>query len=384
LDKKGAMDHPHLSTQSERQLCPAMSAGEAALLILQNLFRAMLDNEKGVLSTGDPEFLHNFRVAVRRTRSAMNQLQGVLAPPAQVQFRQEFAWLSEITGPTRDLDVFLLRFEEYRSILPEKFRDDLDPLVRFLEAHQRIERHRLAVELASPRYRQLKKDWTIFLFECCVEENPPAAGRPVLEVAGHRIRKDLRRVIRTGQAIKDDSSPEVLHDLRKNCRKLRYLLEFFQSLYPPQKIARKISSLKILQDNLGEYQDLEVQSVALQEFAGQMAAEGEVPPLSLLAMGMLIEGLRCRQRQAREKFANRFAEVFQGKNRWLLPGPKPSSKEQKMAGCLKGKSENKLKEGVYSCEKCGALSKKKGHLCKPEKLSSKEVKKIEKKAQGTD
>ncbi|MHB1400542.1 MAG: hypothetical protein ACYDAI_18640 [Trichloromonadaceae bacterium] len=50
-----------------------------------------------------------------------------------------------------------------------------------------------------------------------------------------------------------------------------------------------------------------------------------------------------------------------------------------MGSCLKGKSENKPKEGAYQCDKCGAVAKKKDHLCKPEKLSKKDVKKIEQK-----
>jgi hypothetical protein len=49
-----------------------------------------------------------------------------------------------------------------------------------------------------------------------------------------------------------------------------------------------------------------------------------------------------------------------------------------MGSCLKGKSEIKPKEGAYRCDKCGAVSKKKGHLCKPEKLSPKDVKRLEK------
>lgn len=38
--------------------------------------------------------------------------------------------------------------------------------------------------------------------------------------------------------------------------------------------------------------------------------------------------------------------------------------------CLKGKSENKPKEGRYICKKCDAVSKKKGHLCKPKKIKA--------------
>ncbi len=52
-----------------------------------------------------------------------------------------------------------------------------------------------------------------------------------------------------------------------------------------------------------------------------------------------------------------------------------------MSGCLKGKSEAKPKEGVFQCQNCGALSKKKDHLCKPEKLTQKTAEKAEKKKQ---
>ena len=34
-------------------------------------------------------------------------------------------------------------------------------------------------------------------------------------------------------------------------------------------------------------------------------------------------------------------------------------------GCLKGKSKEKPKSGRYTCKKCGAVSDKKGKVCKP-------------------
>jgi len=37
-------------------------------------------------------------------------------------------------------------------------------------------------------------------------------------------------------------------------------------------------------------------------------------------------------------------------------------------GCLKGKSEKKPKAGRYRCEKCGAVTGKKGKACKPKKI----------------
>lgn len=39
-----------------------------------------------------------------------------------------------------------------------------------------------------------------------------------------------------------------------------------------------------------------------------------------------------------------------------------------LMGCLRGKSEAKKKDGAFVCKKCGAVSKKKDHLCKPRKI----------------
>jgi len=38
--------------------------------------------------------------------------------------------------------------------------------------------------------------------------------------------------------------------------------------------------------------------------------------------------------------------------------------------CLSGESEHKAKPGRYRCRRCGAVSKKKGHVCKPKRIKS--------------
>ncbi len=51
-----------------------------------------------------------------------------------------------------------------------------------------------------------------------------------------------------------------------------------------------------------------------------------------------------------------------------------------MGKCLKGKSEDKEKPGRFECKKCGAVSEKKSHVCKPEKIKGKGGKKEKKKS----
>ncbi len=97
-----------------------------------------------------------------------------------------------------------------------------------------------------------------------------------------------RRVRKEGRAISPDSPAEDLHELRKSCKKLRYLLEFFSSLYPKKQVGALIKLLKVLLDNLGKFQDLAVQGDHLREMAQTMRDEGVAATDTLLAMGVLV------------------------------------------------------------------------------------------------
>jgi len=41
--------------------------------------------------------------------------------------------------------------------------------------------------------------------------------------------------------------------------------------------------------------------------------------------------------------------------------------------CREGKSEHKPKANRYRCQDCGAVSKKKDHLCNPKKIKKKDL-----------
>ena len=317
-----------------RPLDAAMRADAAAKAVLLQQLDALTANEAGARAGLDPEYLHDFRVAVRRTRTALGQIRDVFPQKALERFRAGFAWLGVVTGPTRDLDVYLLHFPDYRARLPEAVQEDLQPLHDFLKSHQKKEQAALVKVLDSHRYRQLMQGWRAFL-----EADVPAktsltnAMRPVREVAGEQIARVYRRVVKQGKAITRTTPATDLHRLRKSCKKLRYLLEFFQPLYPPKKIKKLIKALKLLQENLGAFQDLEVQGAALRQFSQQMVDEGETPATTLIAMGMLVAGLGDQQQRVRKEFKTHFAAFRRERNRRLFaelfppPAKAPSTPE---------------------------------------------------------
>jgi CHAD domain-containing protein len=126
-----------------------------------------------------------------------------------------------------------------------------------------------------------------------------------------------RRVVKRGSALTragagDGPSGTDLHSLRKRGKELRYLLEFFGSLYDPAAYRRAVKKLKGLQDCLGEFQDGEVQREAIRGFAEQMLADHGARAATLLAMGELTAQLHTRQLHGRAEVADRFAQFTRG------------------------------------------------------------------------
>ncbi len=307
------------SSKLDFKLDPTQRADEALQGIQLHLLNTMESNIPGAKADLDSEFLHDLRVAVRRARSALSQIKGVFMDEDVKRFSSSLAWVGKITGQTRDMDVYLLDFDRYRHILPREYRSDLEPLHFFLYAHQKSEQRAMVQEINSPRFRTFCKEWRAFL------ETPPPkvpltpnAIRPIREIANKRIDKVFRQVLKDGMAITANSPAEELHELRKSCKKLRYLMEFFQSLYPQKKLLSPIKALKKLLNNLGDFQDLEVQANKMKGFAHQMVVERSVPADTLLAMGMLVDDMLKRQRLARTKFADCFADFASRENRKIL------------------------------------------------------------------
>jgi CHAD domain-containing protein len=293
-------------------LDPEMEATAAAKIIHNALLSVMRANEAGLLRDLDPEFLHDFRVGIRKTRSGLGQLKGVFPRRDRMHFQREFRWLGDRTGPTRDMDVYLQKIPDYQEALPGGVIDELQPLVDFLERRKRREHNRLTRTLNSKRYDRLMRDWSGFLAQSSPTGLLPGnATRPILDVASERTWKVFGKVLNSGKAAGGDATAEALHRLRINCKRLRYLLSFFRSLFPPEEMKPLLKELKRLQDVLGDFNDIQVQQVSLRQFAEEMMYAGLAPPETFLAMGRLMGQLETQQEIERIAFASQF-KTFAG------------------------------------------------------------------------
>jgi CHAD domain-containing protein len=291
------------------QLSPDLRGDAALQVILRKLLETALANEAGVRGQVDTEFLHDLRVAVRRARSLLGQVPGVFPDRTVSALRDDLGWIGRATNLARDMDVYLLAFDGYGARLPEPIRPHLEPFRAFLLEHQTLAYRELGDLLDSGRFHRLVERWrALALRDLPRRPAAPRARRPVAQVVRKRIWRAYRAVMKQGRAIRPGSPARALHELRIACKKLRYLMEFFRSLYPPEVIGELIRALKAFQDNLGELQDLHVQQEQLRSFEKEMADEGRLKRDTRHAMEQLIESLAERQTEVRREFGTRFTE----------------------------------------------------------------------------
>ncbi|HET8979361.1 MAG TPA: CHAD domain-containing protein [Solirubrobacteraceae bacterium] len=295
-------------------------ADAAAVAVLRRLLEVIRENLDGSIAGEDDEYLHQLRIAVRRSRTVQRQLHGVFDPVELPGFRSEFRWLQQVTGPARDLDVYVGELPALAELLPERLRSDLAPL-RPVLAHRRLTaRAEMTRALRSVRTTDLLEDWDRLL-ESLVErprDDRPLAGVPIGEAAGERIRTVYRRIVHMGRRIEISSPAAEYHELRKKAKELRYLLELFGvKLFDAEHVGSMVKALKSLQDVLGRHQDREVQMAMLHSTAGEVAT---LPggAAACMAMGVLVDRLERDEGRAREEFGERFDTFASHEQRALV------------------------------------------------------------------
>ncbi|TKG66305.1 CHAD domain-containing protein [Prauserella endophytica] len=276
-----------------------MPADVAIATALHGFAGVIAVNVNGVLDDIDTEFLHDLRVAVRRTRSLLKLAGDVLPPRLVARYEPDFKWLGDITTPTRDLDVYLLEFDALTAMLVAGEPDDLAPFGELLRAEREKARRTLARALRSQRFTRLIEGWQAALAEI-IDRERSEAELSAEALAGQRVRRMVKKVVRRARSITPESPSESVHDLRKRCKELRYLLEVVKPVCDEAAHRAVIKDLKKVQDILGAFQDGEVQSESLRGFAERLQAGNRRPPAAtLLAMGELSAGFVDMQLRAR-------------------------------------------------------------------------------------
>lgn len=283
-------------------LRPAEPAERAVRRILFRLADTLVANVDGTVRDLDTEFLHDLRVATRRTRTCLGQL-GPVFPTAVIEaFAKEFRWLASTTNSCRDLDVFLAELERRQGSFAPDQAAALSPLIERLRTARTGAHRELAAVLESERFESLMRRWRRVLGRRFIGGESGTA--PVFEVAAERTLRAYRRLSSRARHLDPDSPATELHRLRIDAKKLRYLLEFFAGLWDREAAGALVAELKLVQDSLGDYHDAWLQIRRLTALAPEVLASG-AGAATLLAMGGLVAELERRQRSEAERVLSR-------------------------------------------------------------------------------
>jgi len=308
-----------LSSKYNLHLKPAYKTHEAVSYILKYLLQTIKKNEDGLIKDIDTEFLHDFRVAARRSRTLLSQVKNVFADREIENFKTQLKSITKQTNRLRDLDVYLLNQNYYYSLIPDYLRRNLNLMFSDLKKERKREHKKVADWLKNVEYKKFLVEWNEFLNCLSVKKEFGLNGKlPVKQVAIKNISKKYKSILKLGNSITDATPDEQIHILRIECKKLRYLLEFFSSLFNAEKVQIFIKQLKKLQDNLGKFNDLHMQQIDVQNYINKKTGLKSYSTEVFVTLGALINALHIEQKRERKAFLNIFSEFANKKNRKLF------------------------------------------------------------------
>jgi CHAD domain-containing protein len=266
-------------------------------------------NEAGIIADHDTEFLHDYRIALRKIRSVLSLFKGVYAEEQTAELKSRFADLMAATGRLRDLDVYLLEKQRYYDFLPKALHGGLDQIFAVFTKDRKVEHAKLAEILKSKGYIKEMSGLTKLFEKRKKLHSGPSANRGAHEFACTLIWKRYRTICKSAAHIRPETDDAEVHALRIHCKKLRYLMEFFASLFPTPAFKALLKPLKLLQDNLGLFNDFGVQQASLQDFLHKADRWPNGPNLEIAqTVGALTAVLHRRQSEERAKVVENFAQ----------------------------------------------------------------------------
>lgn len=224
-------------------------------------------NERVILASGDPEAVHQMRVALRRLRSCLRMFRNFLPEGSVEEVWESLRGILGLLGKARDWDVFLgERLEAAKSVAGSE--PWLTEVIGFAERERSEARAELRKGLASREYRRAILRLTGWI--TCRQWRDEMTGNqrrrfraPAERMAVEVLNKGHRHLHRAaGDLVPDDDA--TWHQLRIVTKKQRYMLENFAPLFPAKVTGRYVDALKGLQDVLGRLQDLAVAGKFLQ------------------------------------------------------------------------------------------------------------------------
>ncbi len=234
-----------LELPSEVRLEEGASLSDQLRCFLVAQLNELEAHDPGVRLGEDPEDVHRFRVATRRTRAlirATRPLYGRALRPLAA----ELHWLAGLLGPVRDLDVLLAHLQDEVAALDDDMPDGAEILRVLDEQRERVPRTLLEA-LSSPRYCGAARS-----FERSDRAAPAARRR---QRRGDDRRKRAAQAAQGGTGAPRRSRPTTSCTPCGSRRSVRATRPSLRRSAATKSAQRVVDAAKKLQDMIGEHQD---------------------------------------------------------------------------------------------------------------------------------
>ncbi|PSV31958.1 MULTISPECIES: CHAD domain-containing protein [unclassified Photobacterium] len=254
--------------------------------------------QKGIVKDDDPEFLHQYRVTMRRIRAILSLHQSLFIPEQLKETNLAIKSLMQPTNLQRDLDVYLMQMEHYFYLVEHKHHQGL---ARFFDdlQHQRQKaykknKHWLKSEEYKTQYKLI-----------CIQLKQLSPLMEDLSTPPQQMINTLfvnlnNRIITSMKAIDSKTSDAQLHRLRIKYKKLRYGLEYYHPLTEQLSLRLKLKTVKFLQAKLGDFNDSSVQIDFLNHYLEQYKTTGR----RAKAIGLLLQKAQQRHLENKQQLIN--------------------------------------------------------------------------------
>lgn len=294
-------------------ITPEQSVSEAFATILRHNYDYMLTWRDSARSWEDIEGVHQVRVAFRRMRSALTLFRDAIPREATDVWNDEMRWIAGELGNARDLDVFIDEaLGPASALLPLPGADRLRELAE--QGRAKVYAERVVPMLDSERFQRFCDAFPRWLDGRDWEQAPMKKKQAKRLAAGinqfsrQLLDKQERRVLSVGTNVDRDNAEEM-HQLRIECKKLRYAAEFFKPLFSDMDVF--IGHMKGLQDLLGVMNDVAVTRTLMDDLLGG-SREHDV----LMHAGGMVGWRTCQFRHLLERFDDYWEELVEAKHPW--------------------------------------------------------------------
>jgi inorganic triphosphatase YgiF len=277
---------PPAAVAAPRIMADAPNVDAAIGLCLNNCISHFLGNWPAFTSGDRVKAVHQMRVAMRRMRSILGVFQRSFPCAEFVRFRQQAKAIAAALADARDWDVFIdLVCHGPLAAFPNEA--GLPLLLAAAERHRAAGYETATATLAAAATSGFILSLQAFIARHGWRNGPSGENLPSLTApsdvffAEHLMRLH-RKIVKSGKNF-DRMTPYHRHELRKELKKLRYLVDFFGDLFDLRGNKKAyVKTVSILQDQLGIFNDM----TTAEEMVARLHSGDD--PAAIRATGIII------------------------------------------------------------------------------------------------